>query len=87
MVEKIKNFVINNYQVLILFMCLVLFLALAEDVFNHEIMKGDIIGYNLISAYLINDSFTPIMKIITWFGSVTCLVPLTLILFVLNKKA
>lgn len=69
-------------------MCLVLFLALAEDVFNHEIMKGDIIGYNLISTYLINDSFTPVMKIITWFGSITCLVPLTLILFVLikNKK-
>lgn len=86
--EKIKKFVINNYQLLILFMCLVLFLALAEDVFNHEIMKGDIIGYNLISTYLINDSFTPIMKIITWFGSVTCLVPLTLILLVLikNKK-
>ncbi len=86
--EKIKKFVINNYQVLILFMCLVLFLALAEDVFNHEIMKGDIVGYNLISTYLINDSFTPIMKVITWFGSATCLVPLTLILLVLvkNKK-
>ena len=86
--EKIKKLVINNYQLLILFMCLVLFLALAEDVFNHEIMKGDIIGYNLISTYLINDSFTPIMKIITWFGSATCLVPLTLILLVLvkNKK-
>ena len=86
--EKAKKFVINNYQLLIIFMCLILFLALAEDVFNNEIMKGDIIGYNIISNYLINDSFTPIMKIITWFGSITCLVPFTLILFVLikNKK-
>ena len=86
--EKAKKFVINNYQLLIIFMCLILFLALAEDVFNNEIMNGDIIGYNIISNYLINDSFTPIMKIITWFGGITCLVSLTLILFLLikNKK-
>ena len=86
--EKIKKFVINNYQLLIIFICLILFLALAEDVFNHEIMKGDIIGYKLISTYLINDSFTPVMKAITWFGSASCLILLTfaLFIFIKNKK-
>ena len=67
MLEKIKKFGINNYQLLIIFICLILFLALAEDVFNNEIMKGDIIGYKLISTYLINDSFIQLMKSITWF--------------------
>lgn len=34
--------------------CVIGFLLLAEDVFNKEIMQGDIIGYELISiSYLI----------------------------------
>lgn len=85
MYKKIKKKIINNYKWILCFICLVLFLALAEDVFNHEIMKGDIIGYKFISAYLINDSLTPIIKIITWFGSATCLLPLTLILLIAIK--
>lgn len=88
MLEKIKRVVRINYKWIICFACLVLFLALAEDVFNHEIMNGDIIGYRFISTYLIRDSVTPIFKIITWFGSATCLLSLTLILFIVikNKK-
>ena len=51
-------------------------------------MNGDILGYKFISTYLIRDSVTPIFKIITWFGSATCLLSLTLILFIVikNKK-
>ena len=49
-------------------------------------MKGDIVGYSFISTYLISDFFTPIMKIITWFGSPACLISLTLILFILIKN-
>lgn len=88
MFEKCKKIIFNNYKWIICLICLILFLALAEDVFNHEIMSGDIIGYKFISSYLIHDSLTPIIKIITWFGSATCLLPLTLILFIVikNKK-
>lgn len=86
--KKIKEYIISNYKWIIFLICLILFLALAEDVFNKEIMKGDIIGYKFISTYLINDTFTPIVKIITWFGSATCLILITLILFIVikNKK-
>ena len=49
-------------------------------------MKGDIVGYSFISTYLISDFLTPIMKIITWFGSPACLISLTLILFILIKN-
>lgn len=88
MLEKMKKALLNNYKWILCFLCLILFLALAEDVFRHEIMNGDIIGYKLISTYFIHDSITPIVKIITWFGSATCLIPLTIILFILikNKK-
>ncbi len=51
-----------------LFICLIGFLALAEDVFNKEIMKGDIIGYTLISKFLISNQATPIAKAITNIG-------------------
>ena len=88
MLDKIKRIVRINYKWIICFICLVLFLTLAEDVFNHKIMNGDIVGYKFISTYLIRDSVTPIFKIITWFGSSTCLLSLTLILFIVikNKK-
>ena len=88
MIRKCQKFIINNFKWIICFICLILFVALAEDVFNHEIMIGDIIGYKLVSTYLIHDSITPIVKVITWFGSATCLILLTFILFILikNKK-
>lgn len=88
MIKKNRRFVISDYKWLVFFICLILFLALAEDVFNHEIMNGDIIGYNFIKTYFINDSLTPIIKVVTWFGSATCLITLSIILFILikNKK-
>lgn len=88
MLKRIKEVFIKNYKWIICFICLILFLALAEDVFNNEIMNGDVIGYKIISTYLIRDSLTPIFKIITWFGSATCIILLALILFftIKNKK-
>lgn len=88
MLKRIKEVFIKNYKWIICFICLILFLALAEDVFNNEIMNGDVIGYKFISTYLIRDSLTPIFKIITWFGSATCLILLAIILFftIKNKK-
>ena len=88
MLKRIKKVFIKNYKWIICFICLILFLTLAEDVFNNEIMNGDVIGYKIISTYLIRDSLTPIFKIITWFGSATCIILLALILFftIKNKK-
>ena len=88
MKEKTKEFIRKNIKWVILFICLIGFLALAEDVFNKEIMKGDIIGYNLISTFLISDFVTPVAKFITNLGGAIFLVALTviLILFIKNKK-
>ena len=88
MKEEIKEFIIKNLKWIILFVCLIGFLALAEDVFNKEIMKGDIIGYKMVSTFLISDFVTPIAKFITNFGGAIFLIVLTITLFILikNKK-
>ena len=61
---------------------------MAEDVFNKEIMKGDIIGYKIVSTFLISDFATPIAKFITNFGGAIFLIILTILLLVVlkNKK-
>lgn len=85
MFEKIKAFVIHNLKWIILFGCLIGFLALAEDVFRQEIMNGDIIGYQIISKFLISDFATPIAKVITNFGGAFVLLALTVLLFIFIK--
>ena len=88
MKEKVKDFIIKNLKWIILFICLVGFLAIAVDVFHKEIMMKDIIGYKLVSTFLISDFATPIAKFITNFGGAIFLIIATIILFILikNKK-
>ena len=88
MKEKIKEFIVKNLKWIILFICLIGFLTLAEDVFNKEIMNGDIIGYKIISTFLIFDFTIPIAKFITNFGGAIFLIVVTIVLFILikNKK-
>ena len=83
-----KEFIVKNLKWIILFICLVGFLTIAEDIFNKEIVNGDIVGYKLISTFLISDFATPIAKFITNFGGAIFLTILTIILFILikNKK-
>ena len=88
MKENVIKFIKNNWRWMLLFICLIGFLALAEDVFHQEIMNGDIIGYKLISTFLISDFVTPIAKFITNFGGAIFLSIATVMLFLLikNKK-
>ena len=86
MKEKVKDFIIKNLKWIILFICLVGFLAIAEDVFHKEIMMKDIIGYKLVSTLLISDFATPIAKFITNFGGAIFLIIATIILFILIKN-
>ena len=83
-----KEFIIKNLKWIVLFICLVCFLALVEDVFNKEIMNGDIIGYQIVSTLLAADFWTPVAKFVTNFGGAIFLIVLTVTLLVLikNKK-
>ena len=86
--NKFLKIIKENYKWIICFMCLILFLLLAEDVFNKDVMRGDILGYNLVRKYLISKDITSIMKFITWFGSASCLILTSVLLLGLikNKK-
>ena len=88
MKDNWKEYIKKNLKWVVLFICLVGFLALTEDVFNKEIMQGDIIGYKIISTFLISDFATPIAKFITNFGGAIFLVIATITLFIVikNKK-
>ena len=86
--KNIREFIVKNLKWIIVLICLIGFLALAEDVFNKEIMNGDIIGYKMISTFLISDFITPIAKFITNFGGAIFLIVSTiaLLVFLKNKK-
>ena len=86
--NKIKDFTIKNSKWIILFLCVIIFLELALDVFQKEIMTKDVLGYKFISTYLISDTITPIAKVITQMGGAIALISITiaLLLFLKNKK-
>lgn len=86
--DKIQLFIKKNFIWMILFICLVGFCFLAEEVYNKEIMKVDIIGYKIISTLLMSDFSTTVSKIITNFGGAMCLILLSVILLLVikNKK-
>ena len=66
--EEIKKFLKKNLKWIIVFICLLYFIEITEDVFEKEIMTKDIIGYKIISSFM-SDYITPIAKFITQFGS------------------
>lgn len=82
MLNILKHF---KYKWGLCFICIILFLMILEDVFDTEIMKMDLYGYQFISKYMIHSNITPIMKIITFLGSAIFYIPLIIILILLIK--
>ena len=85
MKENVIKFIKNNWRWMLLFICLIGFLALAEDVFHQEIMNGDIVGYDIISKLFKFNVSTPIAKFMTNFGGAIFVISLTTILFFVIK--
>lgn len=85
MKENVIKFIKNNWIWMLLFICLIGFLALAEDVFHQEIMNGDIVGYDIVSKLFKFNVSTPIAKFITNFGGAIFVISLTTILFFVIK--
>lgn len=85
---KTINILKTNYKWILFLVCLILFLALTEDVLEYQIIKQDITFYNILKKYLIKDTITPYMKIITNLGGATCLITITILLIIIvkNKK-
>lgn len=83
-----RNKIVKNLKWIILFICLICFLGIAEDVLEDEIFNIDISFYNFLSEHVISDTLTPIIKVITNFGGIVCLVVLAILsfIFIKNKK-
>ena len=88
MIVKLLKFIKKNLNLLLFFLCIILFLAFAEDVFTKEIMQCDVIGYKFVSNYIISDKLTSIIKIVTNFGGAIILGLITILILILikNKK-
>ena len=84
--KKLINVIEKNGKWLLLLLCLVIFFIICKDVFTCKIMNYDVIGYGMISKYLISDTLTPFVKWITWFGSATALILITLFIIIKNKQ-
>ncbi len=85
MKDNVIKFIKNNWRWMLLFICLIGFLALAEEVFHQEIMNGDIVGYDIVSKLFKFNVSTPIAKFITNFGGAIFVISLTTILFFVIK--
>lgn len=87
MKDKVIDIVKNNKRWCLLFICLVIFIAILEDVFDAEIVTFDTTIYNAISLSKTN-AVTNILKIITQFGSAGFLILITILSFIVlkNKK-
>ena len=85
MKENVIKFIKNNWRWMLLFICLIGFLALAEDVFHQEIMNGDIVGYDIVSKLFKFNVSTPIAKFMTNFGGAIFVISLSTILFFVIK--
>lgn len=82
------EFIKKNLKWIILIICIISFLFIAEDVYHKEIMEADIIGYKIISENLISNIATPIARFITNLGSAIFLigVVISVLILIKNKK-
>ena len=85
--KKIKELIIKNYKWIIFFLFFVIFLVIAEDVFEQEIFEFDSVVYNFLVNNR-NEVLNNFFKIITQFGSAIVLIIITIlcVIFIRDKK-
>ena len=83
---KINKLIGKYFKLIMLVLCLLIFFILAIKVFNDSVVKSDDFGYRIVSNYLISDSRTPFIKLVTNLGGTLCLIILTILSFLLFKN-
>lgn len=88
MIEKLKKIIKKDYKWIILFLCVILFLAILEDVFEYETLALDTSVYTIVVEKMRNPILTDILKIITNLGSAFVLITITILSLIIlkNKK-
>lgn len=65
MLNNIKKILKKSYKVIIIVICLIIFIAILENILEPETLKIDTIIYNLVVLKMRNNTFTNIFKILT----------------------
>lgn len=88
MLEKIEKILRKNYKFIILLICIIIFLAIIEDLFEKETIKIDLIIYKLIVQNMRNNTLTSIFKVITNLGGAYFLILISILslIFIKDKK-
>lgn len=88
MLEKIGKALKKNYKLIILLICVVILVAIMEDIFEKETLFIDLFIYKIIVLIMRNNILTTIFKIITNFGGTYCLITIAILCSILikNKK-
>lgn len=68
-----------------IFLLLIIFLFILEDVLTEKILNGDVVIYRFISTRLMNNTNTAFLKFITHLGGATFLIGLTILLMIFIK--
>lgn len=78
----------KNLKWLIVFICVIILLAIIEDIFEKETIEMDTALYKIIVLNLRSEPLTAIMKVITALGGSYVLIGLTMLSFIVikNKK-
>lgn len=83
-IKKYKKLIFNNYNWIILFVGVLLFIVILKSILIDEIQEFDRFYYEIVSKSISN-SMTPIVKFITNLGSWFSLVSIAFILFIIVK--
>ncbi|MCI9366399.1 MAG: hypothetical protein HFJ54_07855 [Clostridia bacterium] len=84
--KEIKEFLYKNLKWIILFICIICFLSIVEDVFDDEIESLDILGYEFVYKFSVFNLSTPLLKFITNFGGPLCLLLMSITSCIIIKK-
>lgn len=88
MLEKIGKALKKNYKLIILLICVIIFVAIIEDIFEKETMIIDLVIYKIIVQNMRTNILTSIFKVITNLGGAYCLITIAILsaIFIKDKK-
>ena len=86
MLDKLKKILKKTYKCIILFICIIIFFAILEDIFEYEKLTMDVIIYEIIVLKLRTNVLTNIMSVITNLGGAYVLILITILSFVVIKN-
>ncbi len=83
--KKIKDIILDNKRWILLSILLIIFVMIAEDVFENELFQSDFVIYDFLVAHR-TPFLTSLFKVITLFGGAVVLISITILCVIFVKK-